>query len=101
MEDMSDSVMLDATETVLVGEWRLAGNLMQANATCVRIHALVSSYLVEIERADGGWAILYTDPGDGRLWELSYPSGQMHGGGPPVLAVVEPAAALTKFQVAL
>ncbi len=29
--------------------------------------------------------MLYRDPADNRLWELSYPNSALHGGGPPML----------------
>ena len=35
-----------------------------------------------------GWLSLYRDPVTGDLWEVSYPQGEMHGGGPRQLARV-------------
>jgi hypothetical protein len=35
--------------------------------------------------ASGGWDVLYRDPRDGRFWELTYPHGDVQGGGPPRL----------------
>jgi hypothetical protein len=32
-----------------------------------------------------GWNALYRDPNDCRYWELTYPEGELHGGGPPQL----------------
>lgn len=40
--------------------------------------------LVGIEKI-GGWEKLYRDPGDGRYWLLTYPFGELQGGGPPSL----------------
>lgn len=40
--------------------------------------------LVGIEKV-GGWEKLYRDPGDGRYWLLTYPFGELQGGGPPSL----------------
>jgi len=40
-----------------------------------------------------GWLSLYRDPATGRLWELSFPSSEAHGGGPRQLApITEPEA---------
>ena len=40
--------------------------------------------LIGIEKV-GGWEKLYRDPGDGRCWLLTYPFGELQGGGPPSL----------------
>jgi hypothetical protein len=29
-----------------------------------------------------GWDALYVDPATGKFWELTYPQGHLHGGGP-------------------
>lgn len=54
----------------------------------LRIHALISSYLVKLATDRTGWEVLYRDPEDGRLWELSYPQGNLNGGGSPMLKVI-------------
>ena len=41
--------------------------------------------------------MLYRDPGDGRYWELAYPNGEMHGGGPPSLIMLTEQEAKTKY----
>ena len=47
-----------------------------------RIQQLIRDELVKIARDLTGWRVLYRDPKDGRLWQLSYPQSEMHGGGP-------------------
>ena len=49
--------------------------------------------------AEGGWRQLYRDPRDGRLWELTFPQGSLHGGGPRRLAVVDEAEAREGFGI--
>lgn len=51
-----------------------------------RINWLTSEILVlvGIEKV-GGWEKLYRDPYDGRFWLLTYPFGELQGGGPPSL----------------
>ena len=44
--------------------------------------------LVLVASAEGGWRQLYRDPQDGRLWELTFPHGSLHGGGPRRLAAI-------------
>lgn len=66
-------------------------------AEAARIAALTASHLTLLASRDGGWCRLYRDPGDGRLWELSYPRSEAHGGGPPVLRVLHPHEARARF----
>ena len=47
-----------------------------------RIFWLVSRKLTPVGTTDGGWIQLYRDPRDGRYWELTFPRGSLHGGGP-------------------
>ena len=55
-----------------------------------RIVWLVSRRLTLVEAIDGGWTQRYRDPRDGRLWELTFPQGSLHGGGPRRLVNVSP-----------
>ena len=47
-------------------------------------------YFIEISIDGDNWSALYQDSDDLRCWELIYPLGNMHGGGPPKLNVIEP-----------
>jgi hypothetical protein len=53
-----------------------------------RIQQLIRDELVQIARDLSGWRVLYRDPKDAKLWELSYPNSEMHGGGPAKLTWV-------------
>lgn len=64
---------------------------------CARIETLRDSYLVELAHGTSGWNTLYRDPEDGRLWELSYPQGELHGGGPPQLALLAVRQAVHRY----
>jgi hypothetical protein len=64
-------------------EWDVIEGKVVGNAVCDRIEQLISQHLIKV--AGGGWETLYQDPYDGRYWELTYPQGEMHGGGPPRL----------------
>jgi hypothetical protein len=66
-------------------------------AGAARIQELIDGYLAEVARTDDGWAVLYRDPGDGRLWELTYPDSAHHGGGAPKLAVVSSDQARARY----
>ena len=74
-------------ETAIEGHWIFAKGKMVADEAALRIDDLTASYL-EFVAAIDTWQMLYRDPKDGRLWEQTYPQGEMHGGGPPRLAVV-------------
>lgn len=63
------------------------------------IEWLVSSYLTQLAVTPDGWSSLFRDPADGRIWELTYPSGGMHGGGPPSLALLSRAEAERRYRV--
>lgn len=43
---------------------------------------LLRNELEKLADADGGWRSLYRHRTTGRLWELSYPHSERHGGGP-------------------
>jgi immunity protein 27 of polymorphic toxin system len=64
-----------------------------------RIDWLTQDYFSKLADSADGWRTLYRDPHDGRLWELSYPDGELHGGGPPRLAVVDHDYARLNYKV--
>ena len=86
---------LKSDETDLRGVWSFVDGKMIANDACKRIESLVKHHLKQV--AGGGWETLYLDPNDGRYWEQTYPQGEMHGGGPPRLAVISKAEAEAKY----
>ncbi len=76
---------LQPNETELVGRWTVVGGRTQRDAAAERIEALVGGPLEKVAVLNDGWSTLFRDPADGRFWELWYPQGEMHGGGPPAL----------------
>jgi hypothetical protein len=50
---------------------------------------------------EGGWRQLYLDPRDGRRWELTFPQGSLHGGGPRRLECVAALVAADRYGVKL
>jgi hypothetical protein len=84
-------------ETELVGNWRLVGNAVEADSTARRIDRLVKDQLRQLGTDTSGWDVLYRDPEDGRLWELTYPSSSSEGGGPPRLICISLKAAREKY----
>ena len=90
---------LQPDEMVLTGKWLVEGSSVVADHVCQRIELLVKSRLEHLATEHSGWDTLYRDPVDGRLWETTYPQGEMHGGGPPQLSVVSPETAAAKYHV--
>jgi hypothetical protein len=78
--------LLRPDETALVGRWEKTAHGVIADEVAKRIQHLIAGSLVKI--AGAGWETLYRDPNDQRLWELTYPHGEWHGGGPPALVNV-------------
>ena len=54
-------------------------------------------FLPEFVAGIDTWQLLYRDPKDGRLWEQTSPQGEMHGGGPPRLAVISEEEARKRY----
>jgi hypothetical protein len=69
-----------------------------ADATEQGIEWLTRQKLERIANDWSGWNTLYRDPRDGRLWELTYPQGEMHGGGPRRLHVLSRDEAAAKYS---
>jgi hypothetical protein len=76
---------IEPTETQLTGKWIWHEGCAVADETCERINELVRSHLRQLGRDASGWKVLYRDPNDERLWELTYPQSELHGGGPAQL----------------
>ena len=88
-------------ECDLRGDWLVQRDrTVIADDTEQRIEWLTKQKLQRIAKDSSGWETLYRDPKDGRLWELTYPQSEMHGGGPRRLHVVSRDEATTKYSQA-
>lgn len=76
---------LEPHERDLVGAWKLVDGTLAADTTAKRIERLIKNFLIELGADPSGWDVLYRDPSDGRLWEVTYPQSESEGGGPPRL----------------
>lgn len=85
-------------ERLLVGSWSDATAGAVHDEVDERIFWLVSRRLTLLGVAEGGWRQLYRDPRDGRLWELTFPQGSLHGGGPRRLEMITSEAAKKKYD---
>ena len=92
---------LSTEEVDLRGDWLVQNDRsVVADLTEQRIEWLTTQKLERIANDSLGWEILYRDPRDGRLWELTYPRGEMHGGGPRRLRVISRDEAAVKYRYA-
>lgn len=73
-------------ERRVFGEDEWDGHRVNGSKETVRIEWLMKHHLVHV--ADGNWTTLHRDPLDGRFWERTYPHGERHGGGPPMLQMI-------------
>ena len=81
-------MILKPNEERLSGGWVRNGQDVVADATSERIDWLVKHHLRRVAADASGWDTLYEDPSDGRLWVLTYPQSEQHGGGPQALISV-------------
>lgn len=88
---------IEPNETLIYGGWKLVEGRMLADDSLLRIRTLVETELERVESTSGGWDTLFRDRSDGRLWELFYPHGEMHGGGPESLRFIDTVQAAHKY----
>ena len=88
-----------ATEEVdLRGNWIVQKDRSVVGDTTEQRIEWLTQKLERIASDSSGWETLYRDPRDGRLWELTYPQSEMHGGGPRRLHVVSRDEAAGKYS---
>ncbi|HVW96249.1 MAG TPA: Imm27 family immunity protein [Mucilaginibacter sp.] len=76
---------LTPEDELIKGKWLFNGKEMSGDRNCKRIDWLINNRLVKVKSKDNGWTAVYIDPTDFRYWELTYPQGELQGGGPPML----------------
>ena len=88
-------------EKILTGRWLFDGRMNRGDFVCERIEWLTRHELLRVANSLqwGDWEVLYVDPSDGRYWELTYPQGELQGGGPPQLQELSAADARSKYSL--
>ena len=86
-------------ERQLVGGWVDQEGGRTLDEVDRRIFWLVTRRLIPRGQAHQGWEQLFEDPRDGRFWELTFPEGSLHGGGPRLLTRVGEEQAREKYGV--
>ena len=90
---------LGPDERRLVGAWAEDHDGRRLDEVDRRIFWLVTRRLIARGQAHQGWEQLYQDPRDGRFWELTFPEGSLHGGGPRLLTCIGEERAREKYGV--
>lgn len=88
---------LEPDEKEFVGAWKVVNGQVVEDEVSLRIRNLVREHLKLLATSPDGWDKLFCDPRDGRLWELTYPSSDAHGGGPPLLREILEQVARSKY----
>jgi hypothetical protein len=96
---ISEMIFIEPNETVLTGMWQFRDGRVVADPICRRIDELTKTYLLFLDNDGSGWERLFRDPTDNRLWELTFPQGEMQGGGPPRLQFLTPSEARKKYSM--
>ena len=91
-------MQIEPHEVEIRGSWHSISGSVVADSVSRRIDALIRNHLKYLGRDVSGWDVLYIDPDDGRLWELTCPEPEMHGGGPPLLRHVTDEQAHQKYR---
>jgi hypothetical protein len=86
---LQESTTITIVKTVIEGKWTYDGKQVIADEACDQISTLLQA-CAHVGARDGGWTQLYRDANGGVFWELTYPRGEMHGGGPPRLESYSP-----------
>lgn len=97
--DASEFSDLAANERHLTAPWDDALERAIADEMEARIFWLVTQRLEPQTTINGGWDQLFRDPRDGRYWELTFPQGSLHGGGPRKLSCITQQVAAAKYHL--
>jgi hypothetical protein len=84
-------------EEEIICLWTDVGGKLVGDPECNRIKLLTTNYFEKLGTDESGWATLFRDPEDSRLWERIYPLSHMHGGGPPALYCLPEEKAKEKY----
>ena len=90
---------LKTEEIALRGCWVETGTTIVPDIVSNRINGLINKDLILIGQDQSGWIQLYLDPADNRLWELTYPNSDVHGGGAPHLINIPREEAKKKYGI--
>jgi hypothetical protein len=90
---------LDEDETELIGSWIVANGKVVSDDTCRRIDWLINHEFKFVVSDSSGWERLYLHPKTGKYWELLLPDGEMQGGGPPALRLLNAEQIRQKYDL--
>ena len=70
---------------IITGRWVKKGNTVEGDESCRVINHLIAEHFKKVAERESGWISLYQNLLDRSYWELTYPEGELQGGGPPQL----------------
>ena len=88
---------ISPNETLISGSWTMIDGRMTPDSVLQRIRLLLEHDLEFVAVSPNGWDRLYRDPSDHRYWERFLPHGEMQGGGPESLRVLDSREAQEKY----
>ena len=91
--------MKKSTREPLVGSWIKRGGSVVADGIELEIERILRDELRHIAYSDDGWEQLLLDKVVDEYWELTFPEGELHGGGPRMLSPVTNDYARTKYGI--
>jgi lipid-A-disaccharide synthase len=96
-----NEIVIGSNEFEIKGSWALVEGRMTEDEAVKRIRFLVDNALQYLATSKDGWEKLYRDPQDGRYWELTFPRGEMHGGGPQSLFLANLTMVQEKYGISI
>jgi len=70
-------------------KWSFENGQIVRGGDAALIDDMLATKLVRVRTDQGGWTVIYRHRQTGRLWELSHPRSEMHGGGPRRLRLLQ------------
>ena len=95
---MSDNEREDDVAHLAPDEVELRATGAEHDPVDARILHLARERLERLASTNAGWDTLFRDPRDGRLWELTFPQGNLFAGGPRRLSVIDLEDARSKYE---
>ena len=86
-------------EKEIIGSWVMVNCQMTEDDASRRIRSLIQTELKYVASTKDGWEKLYRDARDGRYWEITYPNGELQGGGPQASFLINSEKAEEKYNI--
>jgi hypothetical protein len=68
--------------------WYSEDGKPNARGDAAAIDEMLATKLEEVRTDSAGWVVIFRHRDTNKLWELSYPQSELHGGGPRRLRLI-------------